>query len=198
MGASENRQYYLRRGRCPVCFGKNLVVPGKKRCAECAERQNRHQRELKESYRGDGRCSRCGAPLDDDKYKRCSKCRSYAQKYREKSNERLRKRYHDRKDAGKCVRCGLTWAEPGKTCCQKCLDKGKIEKKRYDPNGEKHRAVRDYRKANGLCIDCGRPTDGHSRCSRCKDMRNDSTRKYNIMQVIKRNAMEAIGGTNHG
>ena len=191
MGASENRQYYLRRGRCPLCFGKNPVEPGKKRCAKCAELRNRQQRELTQTYKAAGNCSRCGGPLDDDRHKTCAKCREYAAKFREMSKARLKAMYHERKDAGMCVRCGLTWAEPGKTCCQKCLDKGKIEKKRYDPNGDKRRALREFRKANGLCIDCGRPSDGHSRCRRCNDMRNDSTRKYKIMQIIKQNAIEA-------
>lgn len=194
MGASENRQYRIRRGMCPICFGKNPVVPGKKRCAECAERRNRQNRELMEKYRQSGKCSRCGKALDDDKHKTCAKCREVRKQYREKSKARLKAMYYERKEAGMCVRCGKTWAEPGKVCCQKCLDMGKIEKKRYDPNGEKHRALRDYRKANGLCIDCGRPSEGRTRCRRCNDMRADSTRKYKIMQVIRKNAQNAREG----
>ncbi len=56
-----------------------------------------------------------------------------------------------------CVRCGRREAEPDKSRCSGCLE--------YAKNWQKSRTA-DRRKKH-LCISCGTPTGGSSRCVDC-------------------------------
>jgi hypothetical protein len=180
--AKANRAYYLSRGLCPRCGGKRPVEPGRCKCTECRERDTGLVKQRRDAWTAAGLCSRCGRPIEREGYKTCNVCRSKSKVY-EQTNAKNVKALHDRRlDAGKCVRCGTRWAEGGHTMCRLCMDKQKQRHKRYDPDGSKAKARREKRIAEGLCVDCGRPTEGFKRCRRCLDMRKDSWRKYAIHQ----------------
>lgn len=65
--------------------------------------------------------------------------------------------------AGKCVRCGdnlpkPTRTQPVHTLCNKCLQK----------KAARTKAVYYERKANGLCVKCGKPAvPGKVKCTEC-------------------------------
>lgn len=66
------------------------------------------------------------------------------------------------KELGLC-KCGNK-ALPDKRSCQICLDKSR---KWYQEHGkERYKTKRSYREQNGLCLTCGKPTDGKT-CNRC-------------------------------
>lgn len=101
------------------------------------------------------------------------------------------------KEHGICIACGQTYAEPGRVKCKACQKDADARHKRYDPDGSKHKAyvkaLRDERRANGLCIDCGSPNDGiHTRCKRCVEARRDSTRIYHFRQRNKKLLKEGL------
>ena len=67
--------------------------------------------------------------------------------------------------------------------------------RKADPDGTKHRvnakALREERKAKGLCIDCGKPADGiHIRCPSCQRKHRESNQVYEIRKRVKREAEE--------
>lgn len=85
--------------------------------------------------------------------------------------------YHWKKDHGVCVDCGCNEAVGG-TRCPECAAK-KSEKAMQKHHGmtpeekeihnarrrERAKALRKYRKENGLCARCGKPAyKGHSQC----------------------------------
>lgn len=190
-----NYEYYIGRGRCPKCWGKNPVMPGKRVCAVCASKKSESLKKRRTLRREQGLCTRCGKPLPEgSKYVQCEVCRAYIGTFRAFN----KRRYEGLKAAGKCVKCG-GWAEPGRTMCRKCLEDHKAYEQSYgDAYKEKKRARREAYKAVGLCIDCGAPTDGeHTRCKRCRDMRMDSVRKYRINKRFEKQAKEARDNANH-
>lgn len=199
-----NYQYYLSRGLCPHCGGKNKVEPKRNRCRECAIKNSESKRKMRETRIAEGRCVRCGGPLGDSKYKTCEKCRAYNRQFEApKKREQTNQRYHAYKEAGICVSCGRKWAEPGHVYCAECRVKNKRRIVKQDPTGDKKREFRQARIDAGLCIDCGRPTvDGKARCNRCIEMRRDSTRKYEIHKRIQRDnereRMKLIRGKKDG
>ena len=82
--------------------------------------------------------------------------------------------YHWYKDHGICVDCKQEEAAKGRTRCLNCLsiiaEKGrarmykKTEEELAEINRirrEKAKALYDYRKANGLCVICGKPAYRH-------------------------------------
>jgi hypothetical protein len=77
--------------------------------------------------------------------------------------------------------------------CEKCLEAHREDSRKSNQNGIKAKARREARIAAGLCIDCGKPTDreGKARCSACLEARRDSTRKYQILKRMDREAEEA-------
>ena len=86
--------------------------------------------------------------------------------------------YHYYKDHGICVYCKREKAAPGKVMCLNCASilaekkRAKYnqvsEEEREERNRKKReqsKALRDYRKENGLCITCGKPVyKNYSRC----------------------------------
>lgn len=179
-----DREFYLSRGRCPRCGGRNPIAPGRTECAECLAKHRESRRKLRDARRAAGLCTRCGKPLPEG-YERlqCETCRAYIKTYWVSD----KRRYDALKEAGKCTKCG-DWAEPGRTMCRKCLD-AHIRYERNNPILKERKKQRKagYRAA-GLCIDCGRPVreEGHTRCKRCRDLRMDSTRKYRITKRIQK------------
>ena len=185
-----NYEYFIRNGRCPRCGGKNPVEKGKRVCRECSLKISEKRRDKRAFWKANGQCTRCGKPLpEDSRFVQCEDCRDYIHSFY-KFNHR---RYERLKEAGKCVKCGESWAEPGKTMCQKCLDRHVEYEQSYgNAYRDKKRQQRQERIAAGLCYDCGRPTDnGHTRCQRCREMRMDSTRKYRITKKIEMEAEQA-------
>ena len=182
-----NRLYYLNAGRCPNCGGKRPVVKGKKRCAECMERERQRKKELHDQRKSDGLCLRCGGPRDD-KYMTCSKCREKDAAF--KRNDKAA--YNVRKALGMCVDCGVNAAEAGRVLCKKCMNRRKVHNRISDPGWTKKYERRKRLIEAGLCIDCSKPTlNGKQRCPTCIEARRDSTRKYQIKQRIQREADEA-------
>jgi len=106
---------------------------------------------------------------------------------REHQYKTAMERYFWYKDAGICPRC-LANSEPGKVYCKGCYDKMYRKAAERDPTGEKKnqlaRERRAWRKANGICTDCGksRTVEGKVRCRRCEAKARDSRIKYNIHQ----------------
>ena len=115
----------------------------------------------------------------------------------EERARKQRERYNGYKAVGICVHCGCEWVEPGHVRCKACAEKNAAIQLASDPNGEKRRsrqaALRAQRRAEGLCIDCGKPTDGHVRCATCLEGRRDSWRKWHILRKMEQEANEARG-----
>lgn len=184
----ENREYYIRIGRCPRCGGKNPLAPGMHTCRECADKSSAGWRERRKYRRENGLCTRCGKPLPDgSKYVTCDKCREYIRPFKAFNKAR----YEGLKLQGKCVKCAKRWAEPGKTMCKQCIaDWHRSATLNNDTYQENKRKRRQELREAGLCIDCGQVVDGdnHTRCKRCRDMRMDSTRKYRIRKRLEKEA----------
>ena len=95
-----------------------------------------------------------------------------------KRNAERREEYRYYKEHGICVNCRQEEAAKGRTRCLTCLSKiaeqsrarhSKLtEEELAEKNRirrEKGKALRDYRKANGLCDICGKPAYKHySKC----------------------------------
>ena len=182
---SENRQYYLSRGRCPRCGGKNPVAEGRKQCAECMQRQKARHDAKVALWREEGRCTRCGSEREDERWKLCQACRTFCAGKNRHNAENAKARREALKAKGFCEQCGKTWAEPGRVRCKKCLEKNRTAGRR-----EQARALfverRNARREAGLCIDCGAPTEGKARCPRCLERNVDSNRIYRIRNGRKR------------
>jgi len=176
----ENRLYYLSRGRCPVCGGLRPVVEGSKWCEVCRDKNCAKEKERRDKRRAEGLCVRCGEPLGDDKHVQCEKCRA-----RDRELKRRQSQYYIRKEKGMCVSCGARAARAGKVLCSRCAMRSRNYSKARDPGWAKQRAMREARKAAGLCVDCGKPSEGLARCSRCREMRHESVLKYRIMKKIR-------------
>lgn len=103
-----------------------------------------------------------------------------------------KERYEWYKSRGICVKCGRTWCEPGHTTCKACYAKETACHRRADPDGSLHaakcKARRQARIEAGICTECGREpaTEGLRMCPKCREMRNDSTRKYKMQRRIAR------------
>ena len=99
---------------------------------------------------------------------------------------------------GICVSCGQADAEPGRRYCPSCARKALARVKKWDPDGSKRRvnakALREARKAKGLCINCGKPADGiHIRCPGCQRKHRESNQVYEIRKRVKREAEKEKG-----
>lgn len=188
MSSKENRAYYLSRGLCPRCGGKARVEEGRVLCQDCQKKHDRWQKDSRAQWKEQGRCTRCGRERDTDTVL-CAKCRAYMADIR-RDNAKVSKERRDKlREKGFCTRCGKTWAEPGHSFCGKCLERHRRETNTPEQK-QKADARRRARVEAGLCIDCGKPTkDGKQRCRACVEARRDSTRKYQIMQRIKREAL---------
>ena len=185
-----NRLYYLGIGKCPRCGGANPVAPGRPLCVECQIKHDTEQTNRRNRWRAEGRCTRCGGETDPD-HVQCAKCREEMKGIR----NRAAKKWRDGlREEGRCTRCGIRFAEYGHSHCSICLKRHKESQFRYDPGGKKHAARRQARRDAGLCIDCGKPTDGHSRCPRCIELQRDRTRKHKILKRMDREAELARQG----
>lgn len=129
--------------------------------------------------RAEGLCTKCGKPNPTPDKSVCPECSE-----RRKAQKKIRYEYMKR--IGKCVRCGKNDAEPGKTMCLECAGKesddyfSKYREKKLEYCKAYDAKRRLDRKANGICVYCGkRPADTKSLCVCCKAMfrkRNDARR----------------------
>ena len=74
------------------------------------------------------------------------------------------------KSRGICTHCKHEKAEHGKTLCLACKMQNREYKKKYDQDKMRARdkANWEYRKANGLCVNCGaRPQQHGLICNKC-------------------------------
>lgn len=74
------------------------------------------------------------------------------------------------KSKGICTHCKKEKAEKGKILCLACKMQNREYKKKYDADKIRARdkAKREYRKANGLCVNCGaRPQQHGLICNKC-------------------------------
>ena len=127
---------------CTKCM-KRAVYQDFRWCEQCRTEYAIEQ----ESLVAQGRCSGCGKPRKDLRWKRCEECREY------EKNRRRKKNLEDVK-AGICNVCHTEQATPGLVSCLTCRIK-KIEKRKRIS-------------AMGLCSRCNGKRDlpGKS-CSRC-------------------------------
>ena len=100
------------------------------------------------------------------------------------------------KDHGICPSCGQNYIWPGLWGCKDCVRKNKLTKKKHDPDGMKNytanKARREMRMANGLCIDCGKPSNGASRCERCAERHRISHQVWDIKQKLKKSGRKYV------
>ena len=181
-----NRQYYIDRGRCPCCSGRNRLDEGHKVCPECREKNRAHRNALYAKRKAAGLCIRCGEPVEDGRVE-CRACRARHKPYQVKANAKLKRKRDRLREEGKCTVCGISWAEPGHVLCKKCMLK---ERRNYALNRDYYveyaRARRVERMAKGICVDCGKPSEeGMSRCKACRERNLDSSRKYEILKRIR-------------
>lgn len=185
-----NRQYYLSRGRCPRCGGKNPLQEGRVLCIECQKKHDDEQNERRKRWKSEGRCTRCGSDSGGEGTL-CPKCKAYMTDIRRNNAQVCKNRRERLRMEGKCTRCGIRYAELGRSWCRKCLDTHKAYTNSADQRAKTQKR-RESLVAAGLCIDCGKPTNnGMKRCDACLAARRDSTRKYKILKRIDKEAEEA-------
>ena len=185
-----NREYYRAQGRCYRCGGKRPLMPGKALCEHCYTVQIEGNRRRIAYRKANRLCRMCGKPLGDSKTQLCAECHEKGAHRREVANAKLQEKRHKRKEEGKCVECGIRWAEPGKTRCQRCLDRKKQNERDADSGWRNRNERRAMLKAQGRCIDCGRKSKGFARCFSCRGKRLDSQRKYVIHQKTIKAGLE--------
>jgi hypothetical protein len=62
-------------------------------------------------------------------------------------------------------------------------------------NAQTQREVRAYRKAHGLCRSCGKPSQGRSECSACREKTNArNLRNYRTKARLKRKPPVVVKG----
>ncbi|WP_419737884.1 hypothetical protein [Ruegeria sp.] len=80
--------------------------------------------------------------------------------YHKKWREKVKKRYWGRVAAGLCAKCGKTPPDPNRRECASCNARARA----------RERARKKTRKAQGLCVDCGRPSaPGFATCAPCRE-----------------------------
>lgn len=95
---------------------------------------------------------------------------------------------------GICQDCGHEFAEPGHVRCKACAELFNNRKKQRDPDGSKHRQylkdLREYRRANGLCLDCNRPVVlGRMRCAKHLESERQAMQVQRIKKRVRKQAI---------
>lgn len=91
--------------------------------------------------------------------------------------------YHERKEWGVCATCGKPRRNGETTVmCVHCLEKrAKMRQENREKINEYARARRQRFKAQGLCIDCGKPAiQGQTRCEYHKEYYAWTARKHHL------------------
>ncbi len=115
------RESYIVAGKCPICSGREPLLPGFKYGRKCRRRSSNDNKTKRTSRRACGLCTHCGKPATGKAY--CDAC------LRQHSD--LRKvKYHQRKAAGVCVHCEGKLATDSLIHCPKCQNR----QRRYERN----------------------------------------------------------------
>lgn len=92
--------------------------------------------------------------------------------------------YKWRKENHICVRCGTRKARKGYTMCPDCAMDSIIKAEKYKSKhkeelAEKRKAKRNKRKAEGICVYCGKPAlENMTHCEDCRQRFNKYSRSY--------------------
>ena len=115
-----------------------------------------------------------------------STAESPAERKKQREAERCHKRYYQRKAAGVCVQCGKPdeFTEEGGAYCIDCLERyAEYRQESYRRNPQstynRHKRLADQRKADGLCVRCGKPLEDKSK-ARCKACRAQDAERHRI------------------
>lgn len=138
----------IRRGRHCLACAQQVAEVRKKRIADHADR---------------GLCTRCAQPTTPP-FRLCDKCRAY-------SLAVVSARFQERRNAQKCPRCGGPRSDAVHKHCGPCRE---LHRQRYSKEiVHATTARREKRKAEGLCMYCGKvpPADGLVSCRSCLDRR---------------------------
>jgi hypothetical protein len=97
-----------------------------------------------------------------------------------------------------CTYCGQNDAIRGHTLCWDCQEKQYAANKKYNDshrkeNAERLRKLRAYRKENGLCIQCGKPSGKFSYCEKHRAIKRLKTEKRRREKGIMSKSMGADG-----
>jgi hypothetical protein len=110
---------------------------------------------LKQQRKENNQCVYCGKNLDREGIY-CVACNAYWNKYKFEHYSRTQ---HEQ---GKCTDCGNILDREG-WFCSVCVEKLR----------KRGKSLADYRRHNGLCVQCGTQTDGYSYCQKHRDERMD-------------------------
>lgn len=161
--------YYKAHGICVKCRSAD-AVNGRILCPACAKR---HSITNKKRY---------AAMPEDQKTE-----------YVRKSIETHNRMTRWRKEQGVCTLCGKSKVRKGLTMCQTCAERMREYKKRswaaksadekaaYRKRvNERRRQKRAERKAQGLCVRCGKnkARDGITLCAACAEYQAKATQRY--------------------
>lgn len=137
-GWKERQSYWQSRHRCGKCGKEDAyTMAGRKRCAECCERErawraaNKEKvREIRkrhnEKYKQEGRCMSCGAALDGSAVDYCGKCWSHILRHRLNRKDARRgesTKNYPRGENGICYTCNKRPAREGSKLCEECYQK---------------------------------------------------------------------------
>jgi len=155
------------------------------------------QRERREWLKAHGICTSCGQRDARPGRVKCQVCADKQKKYNtskatRKSQKRRRKQ---RKEMGICRDCGA-FVETGKTLCAECLEKARTRAAKFsDVYAVKREERYQERKANGICVVCGKRKayNGTIRCKKCKEKHNDPVRiAWMSKRIAKANEKERL------
>lgn len=151
--------------RCPLPLEDDRYSECESCRARRREIQSRPDRKLRIAKRNrarrqerieEGRCVRCGSPLESDEFTRCESCRAKGEKSRRKYIEKRKSLRAEMVRDGACSRCLGPNDKPEFMHCESCRAKER----------ESHREKRE----DGRCGSCGRKVEspGGSRCDYCR------------------------------
>ena len=206
------------RGLCSKC-GRRRPAPERSQCATCLKRNREAQRARYDRARAEGAayggrcpesrqrmarerlrkhrskrreaglCAHCGElpPLEDGTV--CETCRE-ARRAAEK------KLYEKRRSSGRCGRCGAEVIDKASTCAS-CA--ARDVKRRPRKNAASRARYRD-RRARSLCVDCGKASNGASRCAPCarRSWHSSGVHKGMPVHPPRYTLVELATGVEHG
>lgn len=130
-----------------------------------------------------GLCSSCGKNKTSDGYLTCQECRDNAKVNREYSRKH-----------GWCVKCHRNKTAPNRRYCDECLE---WRRERYQTQKDKQKYIdviklknkkrNEERKANNLCVRCGKPSfEGRTLCyEHLIETRNRARRERALFKEYK-------------
>ncbi len=205
-------------GLCPKC-GHGPPAPGRSLCESCLERgrkseQARYARRKLEGATYGGRCPESRRRMARERNKRrrrerteaglCALCGerkpveggAVCETCREERRAQERKLYQKRRAGGRCGRCGGQ-VFAGASTCASCAA---TEVKRRPRKNAASRARYRDRRARDACVDCGKASDGASRCAPCARRSWHSSGEHRGMPLFppRYTVVELATGVEHG